>query len=50
MKRSDGSVKDAFDYSKPRTTQRFQQEKGAEITQTPQAMATNENWNMRVKP
>jgi len=50
MKRSDGSVKDAFDYSKPRTMQRVQQEKGADITQTPQAMATNENWNMRVKP
>ena len=49
MKRYDGSVKDAFDYSKPRTLQRVQQEKGAEITQTPQAMATNENWNMRVK-
>ena len=49
MKRYDGSVKDAFDYSKPRTTQRVQQEKGAEITQTPQAMATNDNWNMRVK-
>jgi uncharacterized caspase-like protein len=49
MKRYDGSVKDAFDYSKPRTTQRVQQEKGADITQTPQAMATNDNWNMRVK-
>ncbi|HET6489011.1 MAG TPA: caspase family protein [Syntrophales bacterium] len=49
MKRYDGSVKDAFDYSKPRTQQRVQQEKGADITQTPQAMATNENWNMRVK-
>ena len=49
MKRYDGSVKDAFDYSKPRTLQRVQQEKGAEITQTPQAMATNDNWNMRVK-
>jgi hypothetical protein len=49
MKRYDGSVKDAFDYSKPRTLQRVQQEKGAEISQTPQAMATNENWNMRVK-
>ena len=49
MKRHDGSVKDAFDYSKPRTLQRVQQEKGAEITQTPQAMATNENWNMKVK-
>jgi uncharacterized caspase-like protein len=49
MKRYDGSVKDAFDYSKPRTIQRVQQEKGADITQTPQAMATNENWNMRVK-
>jgi hypothetical protein len=49
MKRYDGSVKEAFDYSKPRTMQRVQQEKGADITQTPQAMATNENWNMRVK-
>ena len=49
MKRHDGSVKDAFDYSKPRTLQRVRQEKGADITQTPQAMATNENWNMRVK-
>lgn len=49
MKRHDGSVKEAFDYSKPRTLQRVQQEKGAEITQTPQAMATNENWNMKVK-
>jgi hypothetical protein len=50
MKRSDGSVKDAFDYSKPRTTKRVQEEKGADISQVPQAMATNENWNMRVKP
>jgi hypothetical protein len=49
MKRHDGSVKDAFDYSKPRTLQRVQQEKGAENPQTPQAMATNENWNMKVK-
>jgi len=49
MKRHDGSVKDAFDYSKPRTLQRVRQEKGADITQTPQAMATNENWNMKVK-
>jgi uncharacterized caspase-like protein len=49
MKRYDGSVKEAFDYSKPRTQQRVQQEKGADITQTPQAMATNDNWNMKVK-
>jgi len=49
MRRYDGSVKDAFDYSKPRTLQRVQQEKGADITQTPQATATNENWNMKVK-
>jgi uncharacterized caspase-like protein len=49
MKRYDGSVKDAFDYSKPRTLQRVKQEKGDDITQTPQAMATNEDWNMRVK-
>jgi uncharacterized caspase-like protein len=49
MKRYDGSVKDAFDYSKLRTTKRVQEEKGADISQVPQAMATNENWNMRVK-
>ena len=49
LKRYNGSVKDAFTYSKPLVSQRVKQEKGAEISQTPQAMATNSNWNMRIK-
>ncbi len=47
LKRYQGSVKDAFNYSKPLVSQRVKQEKGADISQTPQAMATNNNWNMR---
>ncbi|MBP7527371.1 MAG: caspase family protein [Syntrophorhabdaceae bacterium] len=49
LKRYNGSVKDAFTYSKPLVSQRVKQEKGAEISQTPQAMATSDNWNMRIK-
>lgn len=48
LKRYRGSVKDAFTYSKPLVSQRVKQEKGADVTQTPQAMATNDNWNMRI--
>lgn len=47
LKRYQGSVKDAFNYSKPLVSQRVKQEKGSDISQTPQAMATNDNWNMR---
>ncbi len=50
LNRYQGSVKDAFQYSKPLVQQRVKQEKGADITQTPQAMATNQDWNMRVVP
>ncbi len=50
LNRYQGSVKDAFQYSKPLVEQRVKQEKGADITQTPQAMATNQDWNMRVTP
>lgn len=49
LKRYNGSVKDAFTYSKPLVSQRVKQEKGADISQTPQAMATSNNWNMRIK-
>jgi uncharacterized caspase-like protein len=50
LNRYQGSVKDAFQYSKPLVEQRVKQEKGVDITQTPQAMATNQDWNMRVTP
>ncbi len=49
LKRYNGSVKDAFTYSKPLVSQRVKQEKGADISQTPQAMATSSNWNMRIR-
>jgi uncharacterized caspase-like protein len=45
--RYQGSVKDAFAYAKPVVTQRVKQEKGAEISQNPQAMSTSQDWNMR---
>jgi hypothetical protein len=45
--RNQGSVKDAFDYAKPLVSQKVKQEKGADIEQNPQAMATNTDWNMR---
>lgn len=49
LQRYNGSVKDAFTYSKPLVSQRVRQEKGADISQTPQAMATSSNWNMSIK-
>jgi hypothetical protein len=49
LQRYNGSVKDAFTYSKPLVSQRVKQEKGADISQTPQAMATSNNWNMSIK-
>lgn len=48
LKRYNGSVKDAFTYSKPLVSQRVKQEKGSDVTQTPQAMSTSDNWNMRI--
>lgn len=45
--RYQGSVKDAFTYAKPLVSRQVKQEKGADIEQTPQAMATNTDWNMR---
>jgi hypothetical protein len=48
--RYQGSVKDAFTYAKPIVGQKVKEEKGADIIQTPQAMSTNADWNMRVIP
>jgi len=45
--RYQGSVRDAFTYAKPLVSQKVKQEKGADIEQTPQAMATNTDWNMK---
>ena len=50
LNRTQGSVKGAFDYAKPLTSNRVRQEKGAEISQIPQAMATNQDWDMRFTP
>jgi hypothetical protein len=50
LNRTQGSVKGAFDYAKPLTSSRVRQEKGAEISQIPQAMATNQDWDMRFTP
>ncbi len=47
LSRYNGSVKDAFTYAKPAVTQRVKQEKGADISQNPQAMSTSQDWNMR---
>lgn len=48
LKKYRGSVQDAFTYSKPLVSQRVKQEKGSDVSQTPQAMATSDNWNMRI--
>jgi hypothetical protein len=48
--RHQGSVKDAFTYAKPIVGQKVKEEKGSDISQTPQAMSTNTDWNMRVFP
>lgn len=48
LRRSNGSVETAFNHAKPLVQQRVKQEKGADIDQTPQVMATESNWNMRL--
>lgn len=50
LNRSQGSVQNAFYYAQPRVYQRVKQEKGADIEQSPQVMATQSNWNMRLVP
>ncbi|HWR57245.1 MAG TPA: caspase family protein [Thermodesulfovibrionales bacterium] len=48
LKRYNGSVKNAFIYSKPLVYQRVKEEKGRDIDQNPQVLATNSNWDMRL--
>jgi hypothetical protein len=48
LNRNDGSIKNAFFYAKPLVYQRVKQEKGADIDQNPQVMATSDHWNMRL--
>jgi len=39
-------VQNAFYYAKPRVTQRVKQEKGGDIDQNPQVVASQSEWNM----
>ncbi len=48
LNRYGGSVQQAFNYAKPRVASRVKQEKGQDIDQNPQAIATLPNWDMRL--
>ena len=48
LNRFGGSVQQAFNYAKPRVVNRVKEEKGRDIDQNPQAMATLPNWDMRL--
>jgi hypothetical protein len=48
LNRSGGSVQQAFYHAKPLVSRRVKQEKGRDIDQTPQVMATSPNWDMRL--
>jgi hypothetical protein len=48
LNRHNGSIKKAFFYAKPLVYQKVKQEKGVDIDQNPQVMATNKNWDMRL--
>lgn len=48
LSRYNGSVQQAFNYAKPRVVDRVKEEKGRDIDQNPQAMATVSNWDMRL--
>ncbi|MBK9441967.1 MAG: caspase family protein [Comamonadaceae bacterium] len=48
LNRYSGSVQQAFNYAKPRVASRVKEEKGHDIDQNPQAMATMPNWDMRL--
>ncbi len=50
LKRNNGSIKNAFYHAKPLVTQRVKQEKGQDIEQNPQIMATSTEWNMHLMP
>ncbi len=46
LNRNNGAVQNAFYYAKPRVTQRVKQEKGGDIDQNPQVVASQSEWNM----
>lgn len=48
LKKKNGSVKEAFSYSKPLVAERVKKEKGSDIEQNPQVLATNKEWDMRL--
>lgn len=48
LNRSGGSVRQAFYHAKPLVTQRVKLEKGSDIEQTPQVIATRADWDMRL--
>ncbi len=48
LKRKGGSVKNAFLYAKPLVYHRVKEEKGSDIDQNPQVMATSKNWDMHL--
>lgn len=48
LNRYNGSVQNAFYHAKPLVPQRVKQEKGSDIDQNPQVVATTQNWDMRL--
>jgi len=46
LNKNNGAVKNAFLYAKPRVTQRVKDEKGSDIDQNPQVVASQSEWNM----
>jgi hypothetical protein len=48
LSRYNGSVQQAFNYAKPRVVSYVKEEKGRDIDQNPEAMATVANWDMRL--
>lgn len=46
LKKHDGSVKEAFVYARPLVNDRVKKEKGSDIEQNPQVLATNKEWDM----
>lgn len=48
LSRYNGSVQQAFNYAKPRVVSYVKEEKGRDIDQNPEAMATVSNWDMRL--
>ncbi len=46
LKMNDGTIKEAFDYSKPQVYQRVKLEKGPDINQTPQLTPNRSGWDM----